>query len=89
MPGKFSPRQQEVLRRLWMGKPNKTIAYELSMCESTVKVHIRNIMKKLHVTNRTQVVVLTRPSSIGGDMSNAEMPMPPAISGFLSNGPSL
>jgi DNA-binding NarL/FixJ family response regulator len=61
--GNFSPRQREVLHRLWMGKSNKTIAYDLSMCESTVKVHIRQIMKKLHATNRTQVVVLTRPSS--------------------------
>jgi DNA-binding NarL/FixJ family response regulator len=39
---------------------NKLIAYELSMCESTVKVHVRNIMKKLKATNRTQVVYLTR-----------------------------
>jgi DNA-binding NarL/FixJ family response regulator len=39
---------------------NKLIAYELNMCESTVKVHIRNIMKKLNATNRTQVAYLTR-----------------------------
>jgi DNA-binding NarL/FixJ family response regulator len=56
----FTPRQLEVLRRLWQGKQNKLIAYELSMCESTVKVHIRHIMKKLNVRNRTQVVLLTR-----------------------------
>jgi DNA-binding NarL/FixJ family response regulator len=29
------------------------------MCESTVKVHIRAIMKKLNARNRTQVVLLT------------------------------
>ncbi len=58
----FSPRQSEVLHRLWLGKSNKSIAYELNMCESTVKVHIRSIMKKLKVNNRTQVVVVTRPS---------------------------
>lgn len=57
----FSPRQNEVLRRLWRGSSNKMIAYELSMCESTVKVHIRHIMKKLNVSNRTQVVLHTRP----------------------------
>jgi DNA-binding NarL/FixJ family response regulator len=57
----FSPRQSEVLHRLWLGKSNKSIAYELNMCESTVKVHIRSIMKKLKVSNRTQVVVMTRP----------------------------
>jgi DNA-binding NarL/FixJ family response regulator len=56
----FTPRQLEVLRRLWEGKQNKLIAYDLNMCESTVKVHIRHIMKKLNARNRTQVVLLTR-----------------------------
>ena len=41
------------------GKQTKIIAYELGMCESTVKVHIRQIMKKLNARNRTQVVLLT------------------------------
>lgn len=60
----FSPRQIEVLGRLWRGLSNKMIAYELNMCESTVKVHIRHIMKKLNVNNRTQVVLRTkRPAS--------------------------
>ncbi len=57
----FSPRQNEVLRLLWNGSSNKVIAYELRMSESTVKVHIRHIMKKLNVNNRTQVVLRTRP----------------------------
>jgi DNA-binding NarL/FixJ family response regulator len=58
--GKFTPRQREVLGCLWKGKANKAIAYELNMCESTVKVHIRHIMKKLHARNRTQIVLLTQ-----------------------------
>jgi DNA-binding NarL/FixJ family response regulator len=62
-PGKFTPRQREVLGCLWKGKANKAIAYELNMCESTVKVHIRHIMKKLHARNRTQVVLLTQSMS--------------------------
>jgi hypothetical protein len=41
------------------GRQNKIIAYELNMCESTVKVHIRQIMRKLKARNRTQVVLLT------------------------------
>ena len=40
------------------GKPNKIIAYELNMCESTVKVHVRAIMKKLKARNRTEVAYL-------------------------------
>jgi DNA-binding NarL/FixJ family response regulator len=55
----FTQRQAEVLDCLRRGMANKLIAYELNMCESTVKVHIRNIMKKLNATNRTQVVYLT------------------------------
>ncbi len=51
---KFTPRQLEVLRLVRQGKPNKIIAYELDMQESTVKVHVREIMKKLKVSNRTQ-----------------------------------
>ena len=50
----FTARQAAVADRLRRGKPNKLIAYELNMCESTVKVHIRNILKKLRVTNRTE-----------------------------------
>jgi len=52
----FTPRQAEVVKALRKGKANKIIAFELQLRESTVKVHIRNIMKKLKATNRTEVV---------------------------------
>ncbi|MGB3388261.1 MAG: response regulator transcription factor [Pseudaminobacter sp.] len=51
----FTPRQAEVANALRRGKANKIIAYELDLHESTVKVHIRNIMRKLKATNRTEV----------------------------------
>jgi len=51
----FTMRQAEVVQALRKGKANKIIAYELNLRESTVKVHIRNIMKKLKATNRTEV----------------------------------
>ncbi|MBY6004241.1 response regulator transcription factor [Salipiger bermudensis] len=50
----FTERQLAVARALQRGDANKTIAYELNLAESTVKVHIRNIMRKLKATNRTQ-----------------------------------
>jgi len=59
-PSQFTRRQREVLERLKEGQQNKVIAYELNMSESTVKVHVRNIMRKLKAHNRTQVVLLTR-----------------------------
>jgi DNA-binding NarL/FixJ family response regulator len=52
----LTPRQMTVLSHLRQGKANKIIAYELGMTESTVKVHIRNIMRKMGATNRTQAV---------------------------------
>ena len=53
----LTARQIMVLRALHSGKANKQIAYELNMCESTVKVHIRHIMRKLNARNRTQIAV--------------------------------
>jgi DNA-binding NarL/FixJ family response regulator len=52
----FSPRELKVLEQLMRGKANKTIAFELQMSESTVKVQIKSIMSKLSATNRTEVV---------------------------------
>ena len=54
----FSPQQLRVARALRRGVPNKLIAYQLNMCESTVKVHVRNIMKKTKAKNRTEVAFL-------------------------------
>jgi DNA-binding NarL/FixJ family response regulator len=55
-PNQLTPRQTEVLSKVQQGKANKVIAYELGMSESTVKVHVRNIMRKIGATNRTQAV---------------------------------
>jgi DNA-binding NarL/FixJ family response regulator len=65
--GLFTARQAAVLERLCMGKANKQIAYELDMREGTVKVHVRNIMKKLKARNRTEVAVLARMRFADGD----------------------
>jgi DNA-binding NarL/FixJ family response regulator len=53
--GLFTARQAEVAEALRQGKANKVIANELNMREGTVKVHVRNIMKKLKARNRTEV----------------------------------
>lgn len=58
--GLFTERQAAVVEALRHGKANKIIAYELNMQESTVKVHVRNIMKKLKAHNRTQVAYMTQ-----------------------------
>jgi DNA-binding NarL/FixJ family response regulator len=55
---RLSPRELEVVSRLREGKANKTIAYELSISESTVKVFVRRILAKLGAANRTEAVAM-------------------------------
>lgn len=61
----FTTRQIAVIEALRKGKANKIIAYELNMRESTVKVHVRNIMKKLNARNRTEVAYLANAMKSG------------------------
>lgn len=56
MPG-LTPRQREVLGQLARGLPNKRIARELGLSESTVKVHLLAIYRVLAVRNRTEAVI--------------------------------
>jgi len=56
-PAGITEREQAVVRAIQQGKSNKIIAYELNLCESTVKVHVRRIMKKLKAKNRTEVAI--------------------------------
>lgn len=55
---RLTPRQEEVLKCLATGMPNKSIAFHLKMSESTVKAHIKEIMQRVGAANRTQVVAL-------------------------------
>lgn len=53
----FSPRQQDVLRLLIEGLPNKLICRELDLSEATVKTHLQAVFRKLAVNTRTQAVL--------------------------------
>lgn len=64
--GSFTPRQRQVLELLGQGRPNKVIAQRLAMCESTVKVHVRQIMRKLGANNRTEVALKLRELATAG-----------------------
>jgi DNA-binding NarL/FixJ family response regulator len=68
----FTHREREVLGHLRQGKPNKIIAHELKMQESTVKVHVRRIMKKLNATNRTQAAFLAQQMDAAPDHPDNE-----------------
>jgi DNA-binding NarL/FixJ family response regulator len=53
----LTSRELSVVRAIQQGKSNKVIANELNMCLSTVKVHVRNVMRKLNAKNRTDVAM--------------------------------
>src|SRR5262249_44300736 len=54
----LTSRQKAVLELLRRGDTNKVIARQLGMREGTAKVHVRRIMRKYGVTNRTQIAVV-------------------------------
>ncbi len=56
-PERLSPREKEILGRLARGDTNKEIARSLELAESTVKIHIQNIFKKLHISSRVQAAL--------------------------------
>lgn len=53
----LTAREQEVLRLVARGRSNREIAQELFISEKTVKTHISNILGKLHLEQRTQLVI--------------------------------
>lgn len=53
----LTPRQIEVLNLIAKGESNKQIAYDLSLTEGTVKLHVTAILKVLNVYNRTGAVI--------------------------------
>jgi DNA-binding NarL/FixJ family response regulator len=55
--GVLTSRELSVVRAIQQGKSNKVIAYELNMCLSTVKAHVRNVMRKMNAKNRTDVAM--------------------------------
>jgi DNA-binding NarL/FixJ family response regulator len=63
-PSEFvlTDREISVVKAVLQGKSNKIIAYQLCMCEGTVKVHLRNIMKKMKAKNRTDVAIKAQAS---------------------------
>ncbi|HQQ71064.1 MAG TPA: response regulator [Alicycliphilus sp.] len=53
----LSPREEEVLREITRGASNKEIARTLDIAETTVKIHVQHILRKLGLTSRVQAAV--------------------------------
>ena len=53
----LSPRERDTLRHIALGKSNKEIARALDIAETTVKIHVQHILRKLDLTSRVQAAV--------------------------------
>jgi DNA-binding NarL/FixJ family response regulator len=56
--GQLTPREVEVLQLIAQGLRNKEVGHALGITEETIKVHMRNIMDKLNVQDRTEAVTM-------------------------------
>jgi two-component system nitrate/nitrite response regulator NarL len=54
---RISPREREILEWLARGASNKQMARELGLAESTIKIHVQNILRKLNLSSRVQAAV--------------------------------
>ena len=75
----LSKRERSILRCLIEGDSNKCIARKIDIAEATVKVHVKAILRKIRVQNRTQAAIwgmnngsLTRPASDSSSPSTSD-----------------
>jgi len=66
LSGKLSAREIEVVRLIARGHSNAEIAAELFLSETTVKTHVRSILRKLRLRDRVQIVIAAYESGLTG-----------------------
>ena len=68
----LTPREMDVLKLVAQGSTNREIAAALFITENTVKIHLRNILEKLHLQNRTQAGAYAVRQGLLGESDGAE-----------------
>jgi len=62
--GQLSPRERDILRGIARGASNKEIGAELGIAETTVKIHVQHVLRKLDVSTRVQAAVLATSAGV-------------------------
>lgn len=65
----LSPQEMEITRHLADGTPNKMIAQALDITEATVKAHVKTLMRKIGVSNRTQAAIWAHTNGVASAAS--------------------
>lgn len=63
----LSPREREILACIARGASNKEIARELDIAETTVKIHVQHILRKLGLSSRVQAAVFAAQAGMRGE----------------------
>ena len=66
----LTPREQDILRGLVRGHPNKTIAFDLGISPRTVEVHRANVMTKLGVHSLSDALRLAFAAGLADTVDN-------------------
>jgi two-component system, NarL family, nitrate/nitrite response regulator NarL len=67
IPHGLSEREQQILRGLVKGQSNKLIARTCGVADATIKVHVKSILRKIRVVNRTQAAIWALERGYGAD----------------------
>jgi DNA-binding NarL/FixJ family response regulator len=82
----LSPREKSILRCLIEGDSNKSIARKIDIAEATVKVHVKAILRKIRVQNRTQAAIWgMNNGSLTGPKNGSPLPSITDVSEQLSS----
>jgi DNA-binding NarL/FixJ family response regulator len=82
----LSPRERSILRCLIEGDSNKCIARKIDIAEATVKVHVKAILRKIRVQNRTQAAIWGMNNvSLARAANNDHPPLSPELNSLLPN----
>ena len=73
-PSELTTREIQVLELIVQGLTNREIGDSLSIAEDTVKIHLRNILEKLHLHNRIQAAVYAVRQGLVGDEPKSTNP---------------
>lgn len=69
---KLTPREQDVLKFVSTGATNREIANQLNITESTVKIHVSNILEKLSLRNRREAASYANRHDLGLSLDELE-----------------
>jgi two-component system nitrate/nitrite response regulator NarL len=72
----LSPRELAILHCLISGHSNKSIARKIDIAEATVKVHVKAILRKIGVQNRTQAAIWGMKHPLLANSTNDASPLP-------------